>query len=974
MDGMRTACLSLAVLPALVACADAVDLPAPPQPQVVAEEAIPGTLDVERWRLTGPVELAESAMAAPGGDRPALRMRVGLSYDDRATRSYTALLYDYETPADWSAYNRLVLPLFVEPSATPRGGGISVLLSAEDQPRRPLGPFIVARGEWHEVEWDVTPIPRERITTIMVVTGVHAHNPGEAEEAIYHLGPLSLRRVEPETKVHGWELQPHRVAFSHVGYPPGAEKTAIFPDVALTAARLLRADTGETAWEGALQPAGHARTGRFLLADFSQVREPGSYVLVADGADGPLATEPFPIADDVYVEALQAVLDFYRAERCGDNAPGYHTACHLDDARVEPYPGMDPERFAPEVRALFGTHADCSGGWHDAGDVAKFAYQEYNSAYQMLRLYERGLRYRREAAERDAVLDEAIWGIGYALNSLLPTGRNCDRPESVRDSVWTDGLPGNDDDRIAGMTTWMTVERWIRALAANAAAARVLADEDPELAARCLDQARAEAEAYLTGALRDWRDTSPSVIKYSSVGTSFLELFRTTGDERYATEAVRCGNEVVACQEQGLGWNDLGITGFFYGDLSRSYPYAGGGTDGRQACFLAELCRALPDHPDWMRWYAALRIYADFYARPTAEYLAPFGVPAHTLHGGPDQPRRYWEIVSVLGDTGSRPLDFQFDRLVPVGDRSLVRICGANPSLSMHGAALAAAADLCRSAEAEAMAHRCFAWLLGRNPFSRSQVWAIGHRYREQPHYVAMHDEMRGSIGCKGIDGRLDGDPVYHDEPFSDPLPRCVINEVHIAAAARFLSAGVELGFPPTVAGTVTGEARPDHIVARYEGTEVTAATAAIDQDGRYRLSLPSGGTYELQCGEVRRALFVASAARLEDYDLDLDGEIEVGLTCPERVRGTRPFTARLTLRRLGAPAAEPAGVRIELRLHNLACDDALLSVEVPATGDAEIDLTLTPERADEPFIAMAIPDGCPAKRAEAVGMVTALR
>jgi len=968
---MRTLGPAVAVLLGLCAGAGAADVPLPAQPRMVAEEAVAGTLDVGRWRLSGPVELGVSEMPAPGDDQPALRMRVGLSYEDRAIRTYTALLFDYETPADWSAYNRLVLPVYVEPSSTPRGGGISVLVYAEDQPRRTLGPFIVARGAWHEVTWDLTPIPRERITTIMVVAGVHAHNPGEAEEAVYHLGQLSLRRIEPETKVRGWELAADRVAFSHAGYPPGAEKTAIFPDRALTSARLLRADSGEVAWEGALRPISHARTGRFLIADFSQYRRPGTYVLVADGPDGPLATEPFPIAENAYTEALQAVLDFYRAERCGDEAPGYHTACHLDDGRVEPYPGMAPERFAPEVRALFGTNVDCSGGWHDAGDVAKFAYQEYDSAYQMLRLYDRGLRYRRGDGERDAVLDEAIWGVRYALQTLLPTGRNCDRPEAVSEGVWTDGIRGNGDDRRVGLTTWMTVERWIRALAANALAARVLADEEPELAARCLEQARAEAEAYLTGALRDWRESSPSVIKYSSVGASFLELFRTTGDERYADEAVRCGDEVVGCQEQGLGWNDLGIAGFFYGDLRRTHPYAGGGTDGRQAVFLAELCRALPDHPHWMRWYAALRIYADCYARPTAEYLAPYGVPAHTLHGGTDQRPRYWEIVTPLGETESRPLDFQFDRLVPVGSRYLVRIWGTNPSLSAHGAALAAAADVCRSPEAEAMAHRCFEWLLGRNPFSRSQVWAIGHRFREQPHYVAMHDEMRGSIACKGIDGRLDGDAVYHDEPFSDPLPRCVINEVHIAASARFLNAGVELGFRPTVSGAVLGEPRPDEVVARYQGTREVTARATVDVDGHYLLTLPSGGAYELECGEIRRPLFVASAARIEDYDFEPGREVAVELACPAEAAVGQPFTAGLRLRRLGAAGAGVQTVGIELRLHNARCEQAELTIDLPAAGEAEVEMVLTPERADEPFIVMAIPDGRLAKRAEAVGVVT---
>jgi hypothetical protein len=51
-------------------------------------------------------------------------------------------------------------------------------------------------------------------------------------------------------------------------------------------------------------------------------------------------------------------------------------------------------------------------------------WSEFNSACQMLRLYGRGLRYRRPGAAVDAVLDTALWGLRYTMKTLLPTGRN----------------------------------------------------------------------------------------------------------------------------------------------------------------------------------------------------------------------------------------------------------------------------------------------------------------------------------------------------------------------------------------------------------------------------------------------------------------------------------------------------------------------------------------------------------------------
>ena len=944
-------------------------IPAPPEPKVVETVVVPDTLDIENWKTTGPVLFGVSEKDAPGSGAKALRVEVPLTPAARKVRSFTGEIFTFAQPQDWSRYNRLVLWVYVEPSQTPRGASLSVHLYGEDKLRRTTGTYVIDRGKWQEVTWDMTPMPRRAISRFMVTQGIHRHNPGESDRNILHFGRMELRRVEPETKFHGWALPLQRVAFSHLGYPPAGEKTAVFAAGVGDSARLIDVATGRTVWSGPLRPVAHSRTGRFKTADFSAWRQAGRYVLAADGPDGPIATEPFSIGPEVYQDAVRLVFDFYRAERCGDDAPGYHLPCHLDDGLVGPYPGMPAERFAPEVRALFGKHVDCSGGWHDAGDMAKFAYQEYNSAYQMLRLYDRGLRHTRPGGRRDAVLDEAIWGVRYALKTLLPTGRNCDRPERVGQGVWTDNRPGNEDDRQVGLTTWQSVERYITGMTAEAAAARLLRNVDPELADRCLKQARLEAEAYLTGAMKNWRDR-PSPLKYSSVGLTFLELYRTTGEDRYREEAARCGDELTACQERSLAWNNLGITGFWYEGPKRQHPYAGGSGDGHPAYLLAELCRALPDHPSWITWYAALRIYARFYAQATSEYLSPFGVPAFSLHDGPGQPYQYWDHVRVIGRPEHQKLDFQFDRLIRVGNRYLVRIRNANSALNMNGATLAAVADLAADPRTEAMARRCFQWMLGRNPFSRSQVWGIGYRYREQPHYVATHDDMPGSIAAKGIDGRLDGDPLYHDEPFSDPLPRCVINEVCISQSAYFLTAGRELAFPPRLAGTVRGKSRPKEMLARFAGTDQVAARAPLDENGHYSLTLPGGGAYDIVCGPVCRRQFVASAADWHDFDLDMAREIAVSAECPQKVYPGEPFELEVAVRRLGQEPTAGDRHQLRLRLYNLTSPQPEKPVDLAGKRAAAVRFTLTARRPSEPYLVLIVPDGQLRKRAECLGVV----
>ena len=947
-------------------------VPTPAASKVVETKVIPDTLDLGRWKLTGPVEFTVSEKDAPGTESKALRAEVSLTHEARKKRSYTAQTINLPEAQDWSGWNRLVLWVFVEPSRTMRGGGVSAhLYNADDKIRRTTGPYILPRGRWQEVVWDITPMPRKGINRIMITQGVHRHNPGEADRIVYHFGRMELRHVDPPTKVHGWEMQPHRVAFSHVGYTPSSRKTAIFDDSVGDTVRLLDAATGDAVWQGKLKPVSHPRTGEFKMADFSEVRKEGRYVLVADGPKGPVPTEAFAIQANVFEETIRRVVDFYRAERCGDAAPGYHTPCHLDDGWVKPYKGMKPEKFPPEVRALFGKHIDCSGGWHDAGDQAKFAYQEYNSAAQLLRLFERGMRYARPGEQRDAVLDEGVWGAKYALKTLLPTGRNCDRPESVKEGVWTDNIPGNADDRIVGIVTWSTPERKIAGMMAEAIAARLVKDGDPKLAEQCVKQARLEAEAYLTGAMKDWRDGNWMPLRYSSIGLAFLELYRTTGEKRYAEEAVRCGDELAGLQEQGLAWNDKGITGFWYGSSKRKYPFAHSAGDGRSAYLLAELCREFPDHPSWMKWYAALRIYARFYAQATSKYLAPYGVPAFSLHGGPDAPYNYWDHARVFGKKGSQKLDFQFDRLVKVGHLYLVRIRNCNSALNASAMTLAAVADVAHDPEAEAIAQRCMQWMVGRNPFSRSQVWDVGYRFREQPHYVATHDEMPGSLPCRGISGRLDGDGVYHDEPYSDPLPRCVINEVCIAQSQYLITAGRELAVPATLCGTVHGTPRPTEVVARYADTDDVAARSPVDDKGEYCLVLPGGGWYDIAWGPVKRREFIASATDRRDFDIDLAREVSVAVECPDEVKPGESFGVRVQVASLVGKQAEGRH-EIRLRLHNLTCDAPTQTVALTGKQEGSVTFRVVPQRPSEPFLVLAVPDGQLPKRGERMGVVGA--
>ncbi len=107
------------------------------------------------------------------------------------------------------------------------------------------------------------------------------------------------------------------------------------------------------------QPALDAASGDMAaVADFSALRTRGTYRLVVDG----IASDAFPIRDDVYADALRVTMRGFTGQRCGcavDLGGGYrHPACHAAGA------------FHP-TSGKSGPLAN-HGGWHDAGDYGRY--------------------------------------------------------------------------------------------------------------------------------------------------------------------------------------------------------------------------------------------------------------------------------------------------------------------------------------------------------------------------------------------------------------------------------------------------------------------------------------------------------------------------------------------------------------------------------------------------------------------------
>ncbi len=190
-------------------------------------------------------------------------------------------------------------------------------------------------------------------------------------------------RITPNA-VPGW----HRravIAHSQVGYHPLQEKHAVVEHDPGAAApdqgTLLRADANRglvPVLTRPLKPWGRFLRFDYSVFDFTEVREPGVYVLRC----GDVQTEPFRIGEDIYRNGVwQPTLEtFFPAQMCHmrvvDRGRVWHGLCHMDDALQAP-PNLDLS-YIEEYRQ--GPTTDTSyaagrhipgldrGGWHDAGD------------------------------------------------------------------------------------------------------------------------------------------------------------------------------------------------------------------------------------------------------------------------------------------------------------------------------------------------------------------------------------------------------------------------------------------------------------------------------------------------------------------------------------------------------------------------------------------------------------------------------
>jgi hypothetical protein len=760
-----------------------------------------------RWTLSGRGELT----FPPPAGRRFLRVNVALQ---NLTALPVATAVRAVPGEDWTGYNRLAFWLRTDATGFPV---LTLMVNLRNQGKEPVAEVhlreaehnvTVPNGIWTRVIWEIPHVARDRVTSLAFRPWVNKRLPGVGDTAAYEIGPIELERVEPD-HYDGWNVAPGKIAFSHTGYLAGSPKTAMANGLNAAEFRVLRADTGAAVLRKAIGRSS-GRLGEFQTLDFSEVREPGSYMLQA----GDTKTPPFRIGADIWDETVSKTVNFFYAQRCGTRIPGTHEACHRDWTAT-----LGDKRIV------------MNEGWHDAGDLSQGLVNTGETTYAMFSLAAAARASGRRPEWLPLLVDEALWGLQWVHKVRFPGGF---RVGFGSMNLWTDGIIGNEDDRTAAALNNPNVN--YIAAAAGAAAARFLAADEPDLAKHSLAIAEEDWRQAIVGVETPATLNTPAFasteMEQASMGiVASVELYKATGREEYARKAWELSRVVAASQQTSFVGTTFPLAGFFYTgpDRTRLFHQFHRGNDQAPLAAMALLCETFPEHADWMRWYAVAARSSEYQKRSAAA-TAPYGVlPAYVYRD--DE----WQQIAEGDRYGSSREAFRQQVLagMPMGGGYYLKAFpvwftrrGNYGVLLSQTKALSAGARLRGDQEAAELAQSQLQWVVGRNPFCQSTMWGEGYDF--VPQYSVSVGDIVGALPV----GMMTRD--NSDRPYWPASNTYVFKEVWVHSSARWLSIMEDLVAPP--------RAESFHFTAGHtaEPNGVVAITIEATGRGRHTFSVRS--------------------------------------------------------------------------------------------------------------------------------------
>ena len=790
--------------------------------------------------------------------------------------------------------------------------------------------LLLRNHEWNHVVWEISNVARDRITGLEISYYLAGNEPEATDTATYYLDLLELQKVAPD-HIEGWDVWPGRISHSHTGYQPGTPKTAIANGLNAPDFRVINQETGETVLSKALEIV-KSHTGNYQLMDFSEIWQPGTYVLES----GNIRSDPFRIDPNVWRESIFKALNFFYMERCGTAIPGVHGICHRD------------WRCLHDDRQIV-----INGGWHDAGDLTQGLGNTSEAVYAMFSLAERLQLSGEDPVLYDRVLEEAQWGLDWLLKTSFRDGYRNGGSVSTRR---TNGIIGDFDDVIS--TARNSPLDHFMASAAEAIGGRVIQRHNPRLASFALEMAAEDWEFAVAGMQSQEADRSKSIFRGNFDSDNVIheipaagviasvDLWKGTGNSRYIDKAAGWAEVIVSSQKKTRPDWDIPLTGFFYTgpDQERIMHYVHKGREHAPIQALSLLCEVAPDHPDWMKWYSTVALHGK-YLQTIARYTDPYFVfPASIYH---DQ--------EYLGAPESRQESFRKQVLqgIPLGNGHYLRLFpvwmdyrGHFGTILSQAQANAMGAHLRNDSEAIQLSQHQLEWVIGRNPFSQSTMWGEGYDF--PPLYSVMSGDMVGGLPV-GIQTRGENDVPYWPVQNS-----WTYKEIWVYPVIRWIGLMREVSGPSHVELQADD---PVQFVNRTTGQEIYLSK----QNGKniFNITLPEG-TYRINCRgqEITRSFL---PGRIYSLDLRSDHLLDFVVL---KIPGDKGYVSiRLEAKGNGSH-------RFVLKGENLSLTrlEKELTLKKGSTGTLEWGCRITDP--DIPWFAVIIPDGNLSLRKEVNGAI----
>ena len=911
--------------------------------KVLESQLLDSMEDAATWTFHGDGEMALADSPVKDG-KHSLRIRSTQNIGKvGGAGEWEDLIASRKFPSEnWSAYNRISIWVYPDVIGAPaisaslvlHNEGAHVLPDRYNEGRHES--IILKNHEWNHVVWEIAPLDRDKVSELEFAYSLPKMLPDPGDQTILYIDQLELEKVDAD-HVEGWDVAAGKIAFSHAGYTAGATKTAIASRLEAKEFSVLEQGTGKVVLTKAAEQQ-KTLLGNYEVLDFSEVQAPGKYVIRA----GAMTTRPFEIGPDAWRASIWKAINFMYSERCGTVIPGIHGICHLDD---------------------YSVHGDqriiVNGGYHDAGDLTATGNTP-GMAYALFSFAERLEEQGEDPELRARLLEEGTWGLRWVLKTSFGDGY---RTTGQLISYWTNGIIGDADDR-SGQA--VNNPEWnFRVAAVEALAARVLKNSKPELAIRSLKTAERDwnyaVEGMKTAEPLPEIYGRPDELERISFGAiASVDLYRATGEQKYADEAFRLGALILASQEQKIQPWSIPMTGYFYTGPKRENLFHRFhiGQEEEPVIALAHLCDTFPGNANWMKWYSAIVLHSKYYQQAAAKVDQPFNVlpaavykesEARLIPEGKD-----WTPLRA-GDRDSYVQ--QVRRGVPLAGEYYLRrfpvwfdFRGNSSVLLSEAKALSAAAQLRGDVETEDLAQQQAQWLLGRNPFSASVMYGEGYDWT--PLYSVRSGQMVGALPV-GIETR-----EYNDAPYWPTQICWTYKEVWTQPVGEWIWLMQDLHGAPVIEGTVDGSSG-EPIEFREEKTGRVIQVAVNTADGKFRTRLPQG-RYTARHGAARTTVAALSGGI---YHVEL--------------RADRAFDFKVTAETTAANEvtlhihAEGAGAHtLEIRGSNLQLQEAVTqNIALRPGHDAELVSRGRIVATGTPWVIVVIPDGVLSAHREVTGI-----